>query len=137
MADLPDWMIFLHLFIDASILIAGGILFAIFWVETSGMDTRTVADQIARSGMQVPGFRRSPQVLARILDRYIPKVTILGGAAVGLLTLIANMLGTIGNVSGTGLLLAVSIAYRFYQDLAKEQLSEMHPMLRRLLGESV
>ena len=120
MADIPDWMIFLHLFIDASILIVGGILFAIFWVETSGMDTRTVADQIARSGMQVPGFRRSPQVLARILDRYIPKVTILGGAAVGLLTLIANMLGTIGHVSGTGLLLAVSIAYRFYQDLTKE-----------------
>lgn len=134
-ADLPTWMIGLHLLIDALILVAGGILFAVFWVETSGMDAKTVAGQIARSGMQIPGFRRSPQVLERLLERYIPRVTIVGGALIGILTLVANMLGTIGNVSGTGLLLAVSIAYRFYQDLAKEQLTEMHPMIRRMLGE--
>ncbi|AGK60141.1 protein translocase subunit secY/sec61 alpha [Archaeoglobus sulfaticallidus PM70-1] len=134
-ADLPDWFILLHLVIDATILIVGGILFAMFWAQTSGMDAKTVANQIARSGMQIPGFRKSPQILERFLNRYIPKVTILGGALIGLLTLIANMLGTIGNVSGTGLLLAVSIAYRLYEDLAKEQMTEMHPMLRRFLGE--
>jgi preprotein translocase subunit SecY len=134
-ADLPVWMIGLHVVIDAVILIAGGILFAIFWVQTSGMDAKTVASQIARSGMQVPGFRKSPQTLVRVLNRYIPKVTVLGGAAIGVLTLVSNMLGTVGNVSGTGLLLAVSIAYRLYEDLAKEQLTEMHPMLRRFLGE--
>ncbi len=130
-------MIYLHLIIDALILVVGGIIFAWFWVETSGMDARTVASQIAKSGMQVPGFRKSPQVLERVLARYIPKVTILGGAIIGILTLIANMLGTIGNVSGTGLLLAVSIAYRFYEDLAKEQITEMHPLIRRMLGEEV
>jgi len=134
-ADMPDWMIILHLIVDATILIAGGILFAIFWVETSGMDAKTVARQIARSGLQVPGFRKSPQVLERILGRYIPKVTIIGGALIGILTLVANMLGTVGNVSGTGLLLAVSIAYRFYEDLTREQMTEMHPMLRKFLGE--
>ncbi|MBO8179560.1 MAG: preprotein translocase subunit SecY [Archaeoglobus sp.] len=136
-ASIPDWMIILHLIVDALILVVGGILFAWFWVETSGMDARTVASQIAKSGMQVPGFRKSPQVLERVLSRYIPKVTVLGGAIIGILTLIANMLGTIGNVSGTGLLLAVSIAYRFYEDLAKEQLTEMHPLIRRMLGEEV
>jgi preprotein translocase subunit SecY len=134
-AAIPDWMIIAHLLVDATILVAGGILFAIFWVETSGMDAKTVAQQIAKSGMQVPGFRKSPQVLERVLSRYIPKVTVLGGALIGILSLVANMLGTIGNVSGTGLLLAVSIAYRFYEDLAKEQLTEMHPMIRRILGE--
>ncbi len=136
-ATIPDWMIVAHLLVDATILIVGGIIFAIFWVETSGMDARTVASQIAKSGMQVPGFRKSPQVLERVLSRYIPKVTVLGGAIIGILTLVANMLGTIGNVSGTGLLLAVSIAYRFYEDLAKEQLTEMHPLIRRMLGEEV
>ncbi len=136
-AMIPDWMILLHLAIDASILVGGGILFAIFWVETSGMDAKTVAYQIAKSGMQIPGFRKSPQVLERILNRYIPKVTIIGGALIGILTLIANMLGTVGQVSGTGLLLAVSIAYRFYEDLAREQLTEMHPIIRRILGEEV
>ncbi len=134
-ADMPSWMITGHLLIDATILVMGGMLFAIFWVQTSGMDARTVADQLAKSGMQVPGFRKRPQVLARVLSRYIPKVTVVGGAAIGVLTLIANMLGTIGNVTGTGLLLAVSIAYKFYEDLAKEQLTEMHPMIRKLLGE--
>lgn len=136
-AELPDWMIIGHLFVDATILIVGGILFSIFWAQTSGMDAKTVASQIAKSGMQVPGFRKSPQVLERVLQRYIPKLTVLGGAAIGVLTLIANVLGTIGNVSGTGLLLAVSIAYRLYEDLAKEQLTEMHPMLRKFLGEEV
>lgn len=134
-AELPDWMIITHLLVDASILIVGGVLFAIFWVQTSGMDAKSVASQLARSGMQVPGFRKNPVVLEKVLNRYIPKLTVLGGIAVGLLTLIANMLGTIGNVSGTGLLLAVSIAYRFYQDLAKEQMTEMHPMIRKFLGE--
>ncbi|MCS7131009.1 MAG: preprotein translocase subunit SecY, partial [Archaeoglobaceae archaeon] len=91
--------------------------------------------QISKSKMQIPGFRRSPVALEKLFERYIPKVTIIGGALVGILTLISNMLGTIGNVGGTGLLLAVSIAYRFYEDLAKQQLTEMHPILRRVLGE--
>ncbi|MCS7118936.1 MAG: preprotein translocase subunit SecY [Archaeoglobaceae archaeon] len=134
-ANIPDWAIYLHLMIDAMILVGGGILFAVFWVQTTGMDAKTVASQIARSGMQIPGYRKSPVVLEKLLERYIPKVTIVGGALVGILTLISNMLGTIGNVGGTGLLLAVSIAYRFYQDLAKEQLTEMHPFLRKVLGE--
>lgn len=134
-AAIPDWAIYLHLLIDALILVAGGIIFAIFWVQTTGMDAKTVASQIARSGMQIPGFRKSPVVLEKLFERYIPKVTIIGGALIGVLTLVSNMLGTIGNVSGTGLLLAVSIAYRFYEDLAKQQLTEMHPLLRRVLGE--
>ncbi|MEM2726980.1 MAG: preprotein translocase subunit SecY [Archaeoglobaceae archaeon] len=134
-AAIPDWAIYLHLLIDALILVVGGIIFAIFWVQTTGMDAKTVASQIARSGMQIPGFRKSPVVLEKLFERYIPKVTIIGGALIGVLTLVSNMLGTIGNVSGTGLLLAVSIAYRFYEDLAKQQLTEMHPLLRRVLGE--
>jgi preprotein translocase subunit SecY len=121
--------------IDATILVGGGILFAIFWVQTTGMDAKTVASQISRSGMIIPGYRKSPAALERLLERYIPKVTIIGGALIGILTLISNMLGTIGNVGGTSLLLAVSIAYRFYQDLAREQLTEMHPLLRKMLGE--
>jgi preprotein translocase subunit SecY len=134
-AAIPDWAIYLHLLIDATILVGGGILFAIFWVQTTGMDAKTVASQISRSGMIIPGYRKSPAALERLLERYIPKVTIIGGALIGILTLISNMLGTIGNVGGTSLLLAVSIAYRFYQDLAREQLTEMHPLLRKMLGE--
>ncbi|MCS7122134.1 MAG: preprotein translocase subunit SecY [Archaeoglobaceae archaeon] len=136
-AAVPDWAILLHLILDATILILGGIIFSIFWVQTSGMDARTVASQIARSGLRIPGFRKNPIVLERLFERYIPKTTVIGGALIGFLTLVASMLGTVGGVGGTGLLLAVSISYRFYEQLLREQVAEMHPLIRRMLGESV
>jgi preprotein translocase subunit SecY len=125
----------LHVLTDAFILIAGGIIFAIFWVETTGMGASRVAKQIQKSGMQIPGFRRNEQVIEKVVARYIPKVTVIGGAFVGLLTLIASLFGVLGSVSGTGMLLCVSIIYQLYEKLASEQLMEMHPLIRRFLGE--
>ena len=129
------WQIALKLGIDATVLIVGGIIFAIFWVQTANMGPKDVAGQIQRSGMQIPGFRRNIGVLEKVMNRYIPKVTIIGGAIIGGLVLIASLLGTIGGVGGTGLLLTVSIVYRLYEDLASEQMMEMHPMMRKFLGE--
>jgi preprotein translocase subunit SecY len=129
------WQVGLHLFVDAFILIAGGIVFAIFWVETTGMGASRVARQIQKSGMQIPGFRRNEQVIEKVVSRYIPKVTVIGGAFVGVLTLIASMFGLIGGVGGTGMLLCVSIIYQLYEKLASEQLMEMHPLMRKFLGE--
>ncbi|HUL61519.1 MAG TPA: preprotein translocase subunit SecY [Methanocella sp.] len=125
----------LHVITDAFILIAGGIIFAIFWVETTGMGSSKVAKQIQKSGMQIPGFRRNEQVIEKVVARYIPKVTVIGGAFVGLLTLIASLFGVLGSVSGTGMLLCVSIIYQLYEKLASEQLMEMHPLIRKFLGE--
>lgn len=135
MPGIELYQIVLHLFTDAFILIAGGILFAIFWVETTGMGASRVAKQIQKSGMQIPGFRRNEQVIEKVVSRYIPKVTVIGGAFVGLLTLIASMFGVLGMVSGTGMLLCVSIIYQLYEKLASEQLMEMHPLIRRFIGE--
>ena len=39
-----------------------------------------------------------------------------------------------GAGSGTGILLTVGIVYRLYEELAKQQLMEMHPMLGRIFG---
>jgi preprotein translocase subunit SecY len=61
-------------------------------------------------------------------------LTVIGGALVGVLAVGANMLGTIGAVSGTGLLLTVSITYKLYEEIAEEQLMEMHPMMRQMFG---
>ena len=129
------WSVGLHVFCDAFILIAGGIVFAIFWVETTGMGSSRVAKQITKSGMQIPGFRRNEQVIQKVVSRYIPKVTVIGGAFVGILTLIASLFGILGGGSGTGLLLAVSIIYQLYEKLASEQVMEMHPLIRKFLGE--
>jgi len=124
----------LHVLVDAVFLVAGGIIFALFWIETSGMGAKKTAQKIYNSGMQVPGFRNNVASIEKYMLRYIPKVTIIGGAFIGLLTLFASLLGTVGGAGGTGLLLAVSIIYRLYEDLASEQMMSMHPMLRSFLG---
>ncbi|TKX81712.1 preprotein translocase subunit SecY [Halorubrum sp. SD626R] len=128
------WMIAIRLGIDLTFMIVGGAIFAIFWVETTGMGPEATAKQIQNSGMQIPGFRRNPQVVEKVMERYIPQVTVIGGALVGFLAVMANLLGTIGSVSGTGLLLAVSITYKLYEEIAEEQLMEMHPMMRQMFG---
>jgi len=128
------WQIVIRVGVDLSIMVIGGAIFAIFWVETTGMGPEATAQQIQNSGMQIPGFRRNPQVIEKVMERYIPQVTVIGGALVGLLAVGANMLGTIGQVSGTGLLLTVSITYKLYEEIAEEQLMEMHPMMRQMFG---
>ena len=85
--------------------------------------------------MQLPGFRRDPRVLERVLERYIPTVTVISGVGIGVLAVFADMWGTIGGATGTGLLLAIGILSRLYEQIAKEQVMEMHPMMRGLFGE--
>ena len=104
------------------ITIVGGGIFAVLWVETTDMGLDATAQQIHNSGMQIAGFRQNVGVIEKMLEWYIPQVTVIGGALVRLLTMMANMLGTIGGVSSTGLLLTVSITYKLYEEIAEEQL---------------
>lgn len=129
------WQIGLHVLADAIMLIGGGIIFALFWIETTGMGAKPTAQKIFNSGMQIPGFRRNIGSIEKVMQRYIPKVTVIGGAFIGILTLVASLLGTLGSAGGTGLLLTVSIVYRLYEDIASEQMMEMHPMIRSFFGE--
>ena len=126
--------IMLHVFTYVTIMTLGSMVFAKFWIETTNMSAKDVAKQIERTGMQIPGFRKNPIVLERILERYIPPVTLFSGAFVGLLASGADLLGTVGNATGTGLLLAVGIILRTYEQIQKEQAMEMHPMLREFFG---
>jgi len=128
------WQVLLRVGIDLSVMVVGGAIFAVFWVETADMGPEATAQQIKNSGMQIPGFRKNTTVIEKVMERYIPQVTVIGGALVGLLAVLANMLGTIGGVSGTGLLLAISITYKLYEEIAEEQLMEMHPMMREMFG---
>ncbi len=128
------WQVIVRVLIDLTFMVIGGAIFAIFWVETTDMGPEATAKQIQNSGMQIPGFRQNTGVIEKVMERYIPQVTVIGGALVGLLAVLANMLGTIGGVSGTGLLLTVSITYKLYEEIAEEQLMEMHPMMREMFG---
>jgi preprotein translocase subunit SecY len=129
------WQILLRLGIDTTIMVVGGAIFALFWIKTAGLDSKDVARQIQLSGMSIPGYRRNPQVLEKYLDRYIPRVTVIGGVFIGLLSVVANLFGVIGAVSGTGLLLTVSITYRLYEEIASQQIMEMYPFMRTFFGK--
>ena len=115
------------------VFIASCVLFAILWVELSGIGPKEVAKQLHGMGMQIPGFRSSRTQFERILKKYIPAITVLGGAFVGLLAFGADLTGCLGG--GTGVLLTVGIIYQLYEEIAQEQLMDMHPMLRNFLGD--
>jgi preprotein translocase subunit SecY len=113
-------------------LVIGCVVFSWFWVQTAGMDARSQAKQIMASGLQIPGFRRDERVLERLLDRYIGPLTVMGAIAVGILAGIADISGAV--TSGTGLLLTVNIVYRLYEDIARQHMMDMNPMMRKFMG---
>jgi preprotein translocase subunit SecY len=114
-------------------MVAGAVVFSYFWMATAGMDSASVAKQIESTGMQIPGYRRDVRIIERVLDRYIPGLTILGGAAVGFLAAYADFTGALG--TGTGILLATMIIYNLYEELAQQHMEDMHPALRKLMGK--
>lgn len=123
----------LKVLIYAIVFIGLSILFALLWVEISGIGPDKVANQLSNMGVQVPGFRSSKVQFKRILNKYIPTITVLGGAFVGLLAFAADLTGALGG--GTGVLLTVGVVYKLYEEIAKEQLMDVNPMLRRFLGD--
>lgn len=114
------------------LMIAGCVLFSWFWVQTSGMDAKSQARQMMSSGLQIPGFRRDERILERLLQRYIGPLTIMGAIAIGLLAALADISGALS--SGTGILLTVMIIYRLYEDIAKQHMMDMNPMMRKFMG---
>merc|ERR1711904_225653 len=92
-------------------------LFSKMWIDVSGSSARDVAKQLKDQQMMMPGFRESD--LPRQLNRYIPTAAAFGGACIGALTIVADFLGAIG--SGTGILLAVTIIYEYFEKIYKEK----------------
>lgn len=107
------------------------VLFAIFWVKTSGMDARAQAQKIIASGLQIPGFRKDERVLEAILSRYIMPLTVMGGLTIGALAALTDSLGAL--TSGTAILLAVMIMYQLYQNIAQQHALDMHPVMKKMV----
>ncbi len=108
------------------------VLFSVTWLEIGGLGADQMADQLLQSGMQVAGFRRSKKPLEKLLNRYIPTITIIGGMIVGVLAAFSEFFGVFG--SGMGALLAVSILYQYYQTMVQEQVEDLYPFLRGAFG---
>ena len=119
--------------IYALLMIGLCILFAKFWVEVGGLSPQHVADQLIKAGMQIPGFRRAPTIIARMLQKYIRVLTILGAIIVALIAVFGDYFNVYGG--GIGILLMTGILYQYYELLVRERMLEMYPLLGRMLGE--
>ena len=67
--------------------------------------------------MMISGYQDN-QILV-VLNRYIPVAAACGGMIIGLISIFSDLIGVIG--SGTGILLAVSIVYGYYEKLVKDK----------------
>lgn len=92
-------------------------MFSKTWIEISGSSARDVAKQLRDQQMVMKGHRDTS--LVHVLNRYIPTAAAFGGMCIGALSMMADFMGAIG--SGTGILLAVTIIYQYFETFAKEQ----------------
>jgi len=95
-------------------------LFSKTWIEVSGSSPKDVAKQLRDQGMIMKGFRDKSVIV--VLKRYIPIAAAFGGMCIGALTVVADFMGAIG--SGTGILLAVTIIFQYFEMFVKEQAKE-------------
>jgi len=109
------------------------ILFGLIWIEIAGLNPEAQAENLVKSGLEIPGMRRNPKILANYLARYIYPLTVFSSIVVAVIALVGNVLGTYG--TGTGLLLAIGILYNYYQLMIYERTLQMYPALKRFLGE--
>jgi len=107
----------LHTIIYVTFVLLSCALFSKTWIEVSGSSSKDVSKQLRDQKMLFVGYRDSS--IVSVLDKYIPTAAAFGGMCIGMLTIIADFLGAIG--SGTGILLAVTIIYQYWEMVNKEQ----------------
>ena len=132
LVGLPTFEIIMRAMSYFVLLVIGATVFSVIWVSTSGMDSKSMANQIQGMGMQVPGFRRDPRIVEQVLDRYIPSLAIISGLIIGSIAAISDFTGAIG--SGIGILLAVTIIYNLYEHIGQRYMEDMNPEVRKFFG---
>ncbi|KAK2704642.1 protein transport protein Sec61 subunit alpha-like 1 [Artemia franciscana] len=87
------------------------------WINISGSSAKDVARQLREQQMVMRGHRETSMI--HELNRYIPTAATFGGLCIGALSVLADMLGAFG--SGTGILLASTTIYEYYEIIKREQ----------------
>lgn len=91
-------------------------VFSTTWIEISGTSPRDVAKQFKEQGLVIAGHRDTSAY--RELKKIIPTAAAFGGASIGALSVVCDLMGTLG--SGTSILLAVTTIYGYYELAVKE-----------------
>ncbi|MCP9265932.1 Protein transport protein SEC61 subunit alpha [Dirofilaria immitis] len=112
------------------------------WIDVSGSSAKDVAKQLKEQQMVMRGHREKSMI--HELNRYIPTAAAFGGLCIGALSVTADFMGNwlflnvVVNLwwkstlpilflveraigSGTGILLAVTIIYQYFEIFVKEQ----------------
>jgi len=106
----------IHTIVYLAFVLSSCALFSKTWIEVSGSSPKDVFKQFKDQQMMMKGHRDSS--LKKQLYRYIPTAAAFGGLCIGALSVLADFMGAIG--SGTGILLAVTIIYQYFELFAKE-----------------
>lgn len=112
----------LHSLIYVVFVLGACTLFSKTWIEISGQSPKEVAKSIKEQNLCLVGGKRD-SANPKLLDKLIQPAASLGGLCIGLLTIIADLIGVIG--SGSGILLAVTIIYQFYETINKEKVKDL------------
>ncbi|KAI6217034.1 Sec-61 [Aphelenchoides fujianensis] len=107
----------LHCILYILFMLSSCAFFAKTWVDVSGSSAKDVAKQLREQQMMMQGHRETSMI--KELNRYIPTAAAFGGLCIGALSVTADFMGAIG--SGTGILLAVTIIYQYFETFVKEQ----------------
>jgi len=113
----------IHAILYITFMLGSCAFFSKTWIDVSGSSAKDVAKQLREQQMVMRGHRETSMI--HELNRYIPTAAAFGGLCIGALSVLADFMGAIG--SGTGILLAVTIIYQYFEIFVKEQ-SEMGSM---------
>lgn len=108
-----------HALVYIVFMLSSCALFSKAWIDLSGSSARDVASQLRGQQMVIKGHRNAESIMAKELNRHIPTAAAFGGLCIGALSIFADFLGAIG--SGTGILLAVTTIYQFFEIFVREQ----------------
>ncbi|GAB5573290.1 protein transport protein Sec61 subunit alpha isoform X2 [Prionailurus iriomotensis] len=140
-----------HVVVYIIFMLGSCAFFSKTWIEVSGSSAKDVAKQLKEQQMVMRGHRDTSMVhelnsgvgslgpnnsvfsieelpeciqsgwtaLHPTSSGYIPTAAAFGGLCIGALSVLADFLGAIG--SGTGILLAVTIIYQYFEIFVKEQ----------------
>ncbi|GAB4821692.1 hypothetical protein N2152v2_008738 [Parachlorella kessleri] len=109
----------LHTLFYMAFMLGACALFSITWIEVSGQSASEVARNLKEQQYFLQGHRDTVGSLKKELNRYIPTAAAFGGMCIAALTIVADFMGAIG--SGTGILLAVTIIYQYWEMYDKEK----------------
>lgn len=109
----------LHTVIYLTFILGACALFSKIWIEVSGRAPKDVAAELRAQDLTIESIR--PNKIESILERHIPIAAAFGGMCIGMLTVLADFMGAIG--SGTGILLAVTIIFQYYEIFEKERVA--------------